>query len=181
MDEQRPPSKSQRKRDMQALQKTGVQLVALNADQLAQIALPERLFEAIVAAQRIRDFEGRRRQMQYIGKLMRQVDPAPIRAKLDQWHGTAQAHTGQQHLIERWRERLLAEDGALAIFAADYPSSDLQRLRTLIASVKRDHAANRPPRNYRELFRVLRDTIAKPSESWQAIEKRFPTHYREEE
>lgn len=163
MDEQPRPSKSQRKRDMEALQKTGVQLAALNADQLSQIELPERLFEAIVAVQRIHDFEGRRRQMQYIGKLMREVDPAPIRAKLDQWHGKAHAHTAQQHLVERWRERLLAEDGALATFAADHPKSDLQRLRTLIASVKRDQTANRPLKNYRELFRVLRETIAKNS------------------
>jgi len=161
MDEHEPPSKSQRKRDMQALQKVGVQLFELNADQLAQIDLPERLFEAILEAQRIRDFEGRRRQLQYIGKLMREVDPAPIRAKLEQWHGVARAHTASQHLAERWRERLLADDGALTLFAAEYPGGDLQRLRTLIASVKRDQAAGKPPKNYRELFRALRDIIVK--------------------
>ena len=77
---------------MQALQKTGAQLIELNAAQLAQIELPEILREAILEAQRISDFEGRRRQLQYIGKLMREVDPAPIRAKLEQWHGVAHAH-----------------------------------------------------------------------------------------
>jgi len=163
MDERERPSKSQRKREMEALQKIGAELVQLNAWQLAQIELPERLYEAIVEAQRIRDFEGRRRQMQYVGKLMREVDPAPIRAKLGQWRGVAREHTALQHLIERWRERLLADDGALASFAAEYPGSDRQHLRSLIASVKRDQAAGRPPKNYRELFRVLREIIAKPS------------------
>src|SRR3972149_4405780 len=147
MEEHEQPSKSQRKREMQALQKTGARLVELNADQLAQIELPERLLEAILEAQRIRDFEGRRRQMQYIGKLMREVDPAPIRGKLEQWHGVARAHTASQHLAERWRGRLLDDDDALALFANEYPGSDLQRLRSLVASIKRDTAVGRPPRN----------------------------------
>ncbi|MEK7876774.1 MAG: ribosome biogenesis factor YjgA [Pseudomonadota bacterium] len=159
MDEYEQPSKSQRKRDMQALQKIGARLVELNAEQLARIELPERLLEAILEAQRIRDFEGRRRQMQYIGKLMREVDPAPICAKLDQWHGVAHAHTASQHLAERWRERLLDEDDALALFANEYPGIDLQRLRSLVTSIKRDKAASRPLRNYRELFRAVRDIV----------------------
>ena len=161
MDDYEQPSKSQRKREMQALQKIGVRLVELNADQLAQIDLPERLLEAVLEAQRIRDFEGRRRQMQYIGKLMREVDPAPIRGKLEQWHGVARAHTASQHLAERWRGRLLDDDDALALFANEYPGSDLQRLRSLVASIKRDKAVGRPLRNYRELFRAVRDIIVK--------------------
>ena len=163
MAERERPSKSQRKREMEALQQIGMQLVQLNADQLAQIGLPENLYEAVIAAQRISDFEGRRRQLQYIGKLMRAVDPAPIRAKLEQWHGAARDHTTLQHLVERWRERLLADDGALTMFAAEYPGSDLQHLRTLIASVKRDQAFNKPPKNYRELFRAVRAIVAKTS------------------
>jgi ribosome-associated protein len=159
MEEPERPSKSQRKREMAALQEIGAQLVALNAGQLARIELPERLQEAIAEAQRISDFEGRRRQLQYIGKLMREVDPAPIRASLEQWHGVAREHTASQRLTERWRERLLADDDALAMFAADYPGSDLQHLRTLVASVKRDRAAGRPPKNHRELFRAVRDII----------------------
>ena len=163
MDEYEQPSKSQRKREMEALQETGARLVELNADQLAQIELPERLLEAVLEAQRIRDFEGRRRQMQYIGKLMREVDPAPIQAKLEQWHGVARAHAASQHLAERWRERLLDEENALALFANEYPGSDLQHLRTLIASVKRDQAAGKPPKNYRELFRAVRDIVVASS------------------
>lgn len=161
MDEYEQPSKSQRKREMQELQKVGARLVELNTAQLAQIELPEPLFEAILEAQRIGDFEGRRRQLQYIGKLMREVDPAPIRAKLEQWHGVAHAHTASQHLAERWRERLLDEDGALALFANEFPGSNLQRLRSLVASIKRDKAVGRPLRNYRELFRAVRDIMVK--------------------
>ncbi len=163
MDESEQPSKSQRKRDMQALQNIGAQLVELNAAQLAQIELPELLLEAVRAAQLISDFEGRRRQLQYIGKLMREVDPAPIRAKLEQWQGTARAHTAEQRGVERWRDQLLADDGALTMFAADHPGCDLQRLRSLIASVKRDQALGKTPKNYRELFRALRDIIVKSS------------------
>jgi len=160
VEEPERPSKSQRKRDMAALQDIGTELVMLNAEQLAEIELPERLFEAVVQAQRIRDFEGRRRQMQFIGKLMREIDAAPIRARLDLWNGAARASTAQQKLIERWREQLLAEDDALTSFAADHPGCDLQHLRSLIASVKRDRALNRTPKNYRELFRTIREIVA---------------------
>jgi ribosome-associated protein len=159
-EEPQRPSKSQRKRDMTALQDIGTELVMLNADQLTRIDLPERLFEAVVEAQRIRDFEGRRRQMQFIGKLMRDIDPAPIRAQLDIWSGAARASTAQQRQIERWRERLLAEDDALTLFAADYAGCDLQHLRSLIASVKRDREHHRTPKNYRALFRAIRDIVA---------------------
>lgn len=153
------PSKTQRKRDVHELQKLGTQLVELNADQLAKFELPERLAGAIAEAQRIRDFEGRRRQMQFIGKLMREIEPAPIRARLDILQGVAHESTATQHLIERWRDRLLAEDDALALFAAEYPQGELQRLRALIANVKRDQTNGQPPKKYRELFRALRDIV----------------------
>ena len=158
------PSKSQRKRDMDALQVLGGELVGLSADQLARIELPERLFEAVVEAQRISSFEGRRRQLQYIGKVMRDVDAAPIRARLDACKGRASEDTAQQRLIERWRERLLAEESALAEFAAAHAGCDLQNLRSLIASVRRDRAENRPTKQYRMLFRAIRDVIAGKAE-----------------
>jgi ribosome-associated protein len=153
------PSKSQRKRDVHALQDLGSALVELNAGQLAQFDLPERLLEAINEAQRIRNFEGRRRQMQFIGKLMRDIEPAPIRARLDLILGATRESTVMQHQIERWRERLLTEEDALTLFANEYPQGDLQRLRSLIASVKRDRENARPPKKYRELFRAVRSVI----------------------
>src|SRR5688572_5209953 len=100
MEEPERPSKTRRKREMEALQQIGVELVQLNAGQLAQIELPDQLREAVLEAQRIRDFEGRRRQMQYIGKLMRGVDPAPIRVRLKQWSGATREHTALHHLAE---------------------------------------------------------------------------------
>ncbi len=157
------PSKSQRKRDMTALQDLGEQLVALSADRLARVELPERLRDAVVEAQRIRNFEARRRQLQYIGKLMREIDPAPIRARLDAWQGVTNEIIAQQHLIERWRERLIADDTALTEFASAYPGCDIQHLRSLISSIKRDLAQKKPPKNYRELFRTLRNVIAPPA------------------
>ena len=161
MDENGRTSKSQRKREMTALQDIGEELVQLNADQLAQVELPERLRVAVAEAQRISDFEGRRRQLQYIGKLMRQIDPAPIRATLEQWRGAARKHTAMQNLAERWRERLLAEENALAEFATEYPGADRSRLRALIASIKHDQAAGRPLKNNRELFRAIREIVGR--------------------
>jgi ribosome-associated protein len=114
---------------------------------------------AIAEAQRIRNFEGRRRQMQFIGKLMREIEPAPIRARLDMLRGIALESTTLQHQVEGWRERLLVEDDALTLFADEYPQGDLQRLRSLISSVRRDRENARPPKKYRELFRALRGII----------------------
>lgn len=159
------PSKSQRKRDMSALQDIGAELVALNADQLAQVDIPDDLRDAVAEAQRIRDFEGRRRQLQYIGRLMREVDPEPIRARLAGWRGENGAHTALLHHAERWRERLLAEADPWAEFATACPRADLQNVRTLVASVRRDRAGGRAPRNYRALFRVLREALGEPGDA----------------
>ena len=148
---------------MQALQKIGVRLVELNADHLAQIELPEHLLEAILEAQRIRDFEGRRRQMQYIGKLMREVDTAPILAKLDAWKGKSQHHIAYMHQLERWRDRLMENDSALTELLAAHPQADAQRLRALIRNAQKEMEAGKPPKNYREIFQVLREIIPEPA------------------
>src|SRR5687768_11187128 len=106
-------SKSRRKREMLALQDLGVELIELNDQQLAAIELPEILRDAVLEARRITDFEGRRRQTQYVGKLMRTVDPAPIRARLGSWKAQSRSHTAQFKRVEALRERLLGEEGAL--------------------------------------------------------------------
>lgn len=154
------PSKSQRKRDMDALQRMGEELALLNPDQLSHIELPERLVDAIDQARRISGFEARRRQLQYIGKLMRDVDPAPIRELLAQWRGASAAHVALHHEVEQHRQRMLADDSAINEFAARYPTSDVQRIRSLVASIKRDQAAGRPLKNNRELFRLLHQTLS---------------------
>lgn len=153
------PSKSRRKADAHALQTLGTALVALNRSQLAQVDLPEALRDAVEAAQRISAHEGRRRQMQFIGKLMRTVDPAPIRAKIDGWKTVSVEETVRLHLIERWRDRLIEDPLALQTFASEYPQSDVQQLHTLIRNTQREREHSKPPKSYRALFQWLRDII----------------------
>jgi len=152
-----PPSKSARKREMLALQKLGGELVDLNAQQLESMQLPEALLDAVQEAQRLTKHEAKRRQMQFIGRLMRDLDAAPIRERLEQWKGKGREHTAQLHAIERWRDELVAGDPALARFLDEYPGADSQKLRTLIRNARREQGASLPPKSYRELFRVLRD------------------------
>lgn len=154
------PSKTQRKKQMHALQDLGAALVALNEDQLAAMALPDNLHDAVLEAKGITKFEARRRQLQYIGKLMRTVDPEPIRMRIDVWTATSREHTAQLHLIERWRERLLADESALGELLGAYPRADAQRLRTLVHNTQRERDANKPPKSYRALFQALREIIS---------------------
>lgn len=150
-------SKTQRKRESHSLQDIGEELVALSADRLAQMDLPPNLLEAVLDARRISKFGALRRQMQYLGRLMRDVDPAPIREKLDAWKGQSAEATARIHLIERWRDRLLKDDQAMADLAAGHPGADLQRLRTLVRNAQREAAAGKPPKSYREIFQALRE------------------------
>ncbi len=152
-----PPSKSQRKRDMNALQDIGAELVGLNDQQLASVELPESLRDAVQEARRLHPHEARRRQLQYIGKLMRDIDPAPIRAKLDGWLSASAEHTARQHHIERWRERLLADPQAVSEFVAEFPGTDTQRLRTLIRNTEQERARGKPPKHFRALFQMIRE------------------------
>jgi ribosome-associated protein len=153
------PSKTQRKREMHELQALGVRLVELNSDQLDAVALPEDLRDAVERAQRITKHEARRRQLQYIGRLMRSVDPGPIREKLKVWDGVSTEETARVHRIERWREKLLEDDGTIGALVRAHPGIDTQRLRSLVRNARDERKAGRPPRAYRELFRALRDII----------------------
>lgn len=150
------PSKSQIKRDMEALQALGAELVALSAERLAKIDLPEALREAVRDAQRFTKHEARRRQLQYIGRLMRDIDPAPIRAVLDEIHGVSAAATARQHALESLRARLLADEAVLGEIGRRHPTADFQQLRQLRRNALKEQAEGRPPRAFRELFRVLR-------------------------
>lgn len=156
-----PTSKTRRKKDMLALQDLGVELVELNEHQLENMQLPQPLLEAVQEARRLTKHEARRRQLQYIGRLMRGIDAAPIRTRLEQWRGQGREHTAQLHTLERWRNELLAGDPALERFLREHPGADSQTLRTLIRNARREQGAALPPKSYRELFRVLRETIAK--------------------
>ncbi|HEX8988320.1 MAG TPA: ribosome biogenesis factor YjgA [Rhodocyclaceae bacterium] len=151
------PSKSQKKREMTALQSLGAELVGLGRDQLARIELPEDLRDAVRDAQRFTQHEAIRRQMQYIGRLMRDVDPAPIRAAIDEIKGVSAAATARLHALERLRTRLMEDESALGDIARDHPGADLQQLRQLRRNALKEQQQAKPPRAYRELFRVLRE------------------------
>ena len=154
-----PLSKTRRKKDMHALQALGEALVDLTPAQLSGLALPEALADAIAAAKRIPTFEGRRRQMQYIGRLMRTVDPEPIAARLALLRHPRQQDNARQHAAERWRERLLAADSALTELATAHPGIDTQQLHTLVRNARREQARGAPPKASRALFRLLRASL----------------------
>ena len=161
-EEELPPSKTKIKKQMHGLQDLGEELVELSKDQLAKLDLPETLFLAIREMSRINKFGARRRQMQYIGKLMRDVDIEPINAKLDAWKGISQPHIGYMHQVERWREQLLTNDTALTELLEEYPNTDVQRLRTLIRNAQKEREAGKPGKNYREIFQLLREILPQP-------------------
>jgi len=153
------PSKSQLKREATALQKLGEQLTALTPVQLEKIPLPVDLREAIQAAQQMRQHGARRRQLQYIGKVMRRIDTEPIQIALDRLK-TGQ-NTAQHHQLEQLCAALLAEDTAsLTEFLTAYPDTDRQHLRQLIRNAVREQLQQKPPRSRRALFRYLREVVA---------------------
>ena len=144
---------------MHALQSLGEQLVLLSAERLAELALPERLADAIVAAKKITGFEARRRQMQFIGRLMRDIDAEPIAARIAGLHAAAQRANARHQAAEQWRERLLADESALTELAGTFPGLDTQHLRTLIRNARREQSLGRAPHAARALFRALRSVL----------------------
>lgn len=160
-----PPSKTKIKKQMHELQDIGQQLVALSKDKLRELELPERLFDAVSEMKRINKFGAQRRQMQFIGRLMRDVDPAPIVAKLEAWSGKSNEHIAWLHLVERWRDRLLENEDALTELLAAHPQADAQRLRTLIRNTQKEKELQKPPKSYREIFQALREIIPETTHS----------------
>lgn len=182
------PSKSQRKRESHALQDLGEELVNLAKDALARVPMPENLEQAVKDCRKITAHEGRRRQMQYVGKQMRTLHESEvdaIRRALDVIKGVSKAETAKLHALERWRERLLAKDEALTELLAQHPQADAQQLRTLIRNARREQAAQKPPKAFRELFQVLKDLLGTGSSDAETSDEaenelpEFPT--REEE
>lgn len=157
------PSKTQRKKAMHALQALGSELVELSRDQIAQVPLSEELRSAVLDAKRISSREGLRRQLQYVGRLMREADAEQveaIRAKLEVWKGLSREETTLHRGAERWRDRLLEDDTALDEFATVHPGQDLQPLRALLRAARKERMSGGPPRNYRELYRLIRGIVA---------------------
>ncbi|MEW5903448.1 MAG: ribosome biogenesis factor YjgA [Pseudomonadota bacterium] len=160
--EELPPSKTKIKKQMHDLQDLGKQLTELNKEKWQELDLPEKLFEALVEYKRINKFGAQKRQLQYIGKLMREVETAPILAKLEVWSGNSRLHTAWLHQVENWRDRLLEDHDALTALLAEHPEADAQRLRTLIRNAHKEKELNKPPKSYREIFQLLREIITQP-------------------
>jgi len=162
-DDEGRPSKSERKRASHLLQTLGDEVAALPASRLNALELPENLREAIRELHRTRSHEGRRRQVQFIGKLMRQVDPAPLQEAVAQFKLGGAQDALALHQAERWREELLADDGAVTRWMAEQPGTDTQQLRALIRharlEVRPDVAAGtaiRQGRHFRDLFQFIK-------------------------
>jgi ribosome-associated protein len=161
------PSKSQLKREMTALQKLGEELVAEPKERVMRVPMPEDVRDAILECQSIRDHEGRRRQLQYVGKKMRTLEEdeiAAIQKTLDSWKGASKAETAAMHALERRRERLLSDDGALTELRAEHPEVDVQHLRTLVRNARKEQAENKPPKAYREIFQILKQLQSKATQ-----------------
>jgi ribosome-associated protein len=151
-------SKTQAKRRMEDLQHLGMALVELNKAQLERFDLPDNLLIAILEAQKITANGAIRRQSQYIGKLMRNVDAQSIREKLDEINGVHKASVRKLHECEKWRDSLLANDSELNLFITTYQVGDIGQLRSLIRQVRKEIVQNKQ-HNYRKLFQFIRDII----------------------
>lgn len=151
------PSKSQLKRDSAALQDLGRELAELGKERLARVPIDEDLRDAVKDYQRFTAHEAKRRQLQYIGRLMRNVDPEPIRAALDAFKGVSAVETAKMHRLENLRTKLLEDEKTLHDIAVAHPGADLQQLRVLRRNAIKEKELNKPPRAFRELFRVLRE------------------------
>jgi len=162
-------SRTDLKKESDELQKLGVALLDLRADLLTRAALPDKLAEAIAEAKRITNFEGKRRQMQFIGKLMRQLEPGQLDAVRDalneQQNGSASDKLAL-HLAETWRDRLIAEEDAFGEWIIKCPRTDSQQLRALIRQARKDAKPEKPglaPRHgraYRDIFQIVREQLS---------------------
>jgi len=149
-------SKTQRKRASLALQALGEELTRLTEQQLAELQLPERLLDAVLAARRISKFGALRRQLQYIGRLMYEVDAEAIAAQLRSWKAGPRAAKAYLHRLEHWRSRLLQDEKALNELADIVPGCNADKLLRLVRSARREQIDGLPPRSSRALFRELR-------------------------
>lgn len=163
------PSRTELKRESAELQKLGEDLLDLRADLLARLELGEKFLDALAEAKRITNFEGRRRQLQFIGKLMRQLEPEVLQAMrdaLDEQHNGSAEQTLALHLAETWRGRLIDQDEACGEWLTQFPQTDAQQLRALIRQARKDAkpenpgAAPRHGRAYREIFQLVREHLA---------------------
>lgn len=169
-------SRTDLKRESDELQDLGKDLLSLRTELFDAVGLPDKLVDAIAEAKRITNFEGKRRQMQYVGKLMRKLEPgvvAAARQALEEQHKGSATEKLNLHLAEQWRDRLIADDNTLAPWMAEHPDTDTQQVRALIRQARKDAQpdgkvanvqisqglAPRKGRAYRELFQLVREHL----------------------
>ncbi|MDO3388357.1 ribosome biogenesis factor YjgA [Gilvimarinus sp. SDUM040013] len=158
--ENEPPSKSQLKREMHALQELGKQLTELSEGHLLSLDLPEEVLSAVQEMHRIRQREAKRRHLQFIGKVMRKVDSEHIAQQLESLNARHSLNIHLQHQVESWRDQLMAGDqNALQQFIDKYPSVDIQHLRQLMRVAQKEKNIDKAPTHARKLFRYLRDVV----------------------
>lgn len=155
-------SKTQRKAEADAQQMIGKKLIALPNDRLKKLNLSETLYGAVMEAKRLTANGAIRRQLQYIGRLMRDTEIEPILEQLSRWDGKNNEENARFHMLERWRDRLIEESSttqsdALQEFVTNYPHVEIQQIRTLSRNAHKENAANKPPKSSRELFKLLRE------------------------
>ena len=167
-----PISKTKLKAEADVAQGIGKKLIALSKERLIKLDLPETLFDAVMEAKRLTANGAIRRQLQYLGRLMRDVDSAPIVEQLAAWEGKNTQENARFHTMERWRSRLIAEPAALQEFLAKFPHIDIQQFRTLIRNAQKEEAALKPPKSSRELFKLIREiSESEVSEVGNSLEK----------
>jgi ribosome-associated protein len=152
-------SKTQRKKQMTGLQDVGAELVKLTPDQVKRLDLPESLREAVLDCQGITKHEARRRQMQYIGRLMRHIDAAPIVEKLAALSAPSKKDTALFHVAEKWRDEMMADVRAVERFARDFPHADSHKIAAVAEAARVERAAKRAPKHFRELFHLLNAAV----------------------
>lgn len=166
------PSKTELKKESTELQKLGEQLLTLRADLMERLQLPDKLLDALAELRRITNFEGRRRQLQFVGKLMRALDDETLQAARDalaEQQGGSARETLALHTAEKWRDDLIARPEALDEWIAQHPGTDVQQLRALVRQARKDGAltadeisrgqAPRRGRAYREIFQLVREGL----------------------
>lgn len=156
-DSREPLSKTRKKQQMQDLQTLGEELAELSSDGLKRIDIPEHLRDALIETQRMNSHGARRRQLQYIGKLMRDIDAEPIRVALANIRGESAVEVARMHRLERLRAKLMEDETTLSAIAETFPGADLQHLRALRRSALKEQEGQKPPRSFRAIFQTLKD------------------------
>lgn len=156
-DDELVKSKSQIKREMQALRDLGKELVDLPVAALKKIDLSEAVYQAVTLAQGLKR-EALRRQLQHIGKLLREEDEAAIRQALAQISQPQRDEVRAFHEIERWRDRLIdGDDDAINLLVEQFPAAERQQLRTLVRNARKESELDKPPKSSRLLFKYLKE------------------------